>query len=84
MKNKRQAGSYELQIYPITPSTAFPNLRDYPFQICCKPFKSREISPLGLVTTFWVTLFSTLYNGGNFFSHSGLCGYQKVQNFMLV
>jgi hypothetical protein len=26
MKNKRQAGKYKLQIYPITPSTALPNL----------------------------------------------------------
>jgi hypothetical protein len=26
IKNKRQAGSYEIQIYPITPSIAFPNL----------------------------------------------------------
>jgi hypothetical protein len=26
MKNKRKTGLYELQIYPITSSTAFPNL----------------------------------------------------------
>jgi hypothetical protein len=33
MQNKRQSGSYKLQSYPITPSTAFANLvRLYPFK----------------------------------------------------
>jgi hypothetical protein len=57
--------------------------------ICCIPFKRREnakkncfwlVTASGLVTTFWVILYSLSWSnkGWTFFSQSGLYGYQKT------